>query len=95
MQTDLIGESIAVAGKSLRSCTKTEGSSLFGIILAYFRFFFGGSYTKLILPPEKESKIDQKNPKIDGTSVLVQLLRDCAPKKESKSCDGNFGMTDS
>ena len=49
-------------GRFLRGCFHTRTSSLFGIILAYFRFFSGVNIRMLILPPEKKAKIGSKEP---------------------------------
>ena len=59
----------------LRGCLQSEGSSLFGIILADFRLqTWGAIYTVDIAPHDLNRKSAQKNPKIDRTSLCRHPL---------------------
>jgi hypothetical protein len=50
----------------LRTCLKSKASSISGIILADFRFFLRGQYTKVDINPAKRiEKSAQKNPEYD------------------------------
>jgi hypothetical protein len=62
-------------GIKLSSYSKSKTSSIFGIILADFRFFLRGQYTKVDINPAKRiEKSAQKNPKIDRSLDFEQVL---------------------
>ncbi len=57
----------------LRDCYRIKASSLFGIILAAFRFKLQGSYTQLILPLKFEvEKQLKRTQKIDRSLIRQQ-----------------------